>query len=417
MTTVKVRFRRSAIAGKKGSLFYSLVHNRKSKQITTKYKVFPFEWNEEAQVMVYRFGRRNKELREIQVMIKKDLEVIENIIEEFENDGDYSLDKVVAQFLDKSFSMSFFIFMDEEIRRLTNSDSLGTARNYRRARSSFSKYLENKDIDLISVTEELAGDYELWLRRKKVSRNTASFYMRILRSVYNKAVERHLVSQNYPFRKVYTGIEHTRKRALPEETIMRLNECDLSSSRTLSYAKDLFLFSFYTRGMSFVDMAYLRKEDIKEGLISYTRRKTGHSMSIRLERCMQEIIERYTGLVKESDYVFPLVTSDDPGKAYSQYQTALTYYNKQLKRLSSILELEVPLTSYVARHSWATMARNRNVPIAVISAGMGHTSEMTTEIYLASVDPAVIDDANRKLIAGIAKKKIRNFEVLGTEKL
>ena len=134
-------------------------------------------------------------------------------------------------------------------------------------------------------------------------------------------------------------------------------------------------------------------------------------MSIRLERCMQEIIERYAGLVKESDYVFPLVTSDDPGKAYNQYQTSLTGYNKQLKRLSSILEIEVPLTSYVARHSWATMARNRNVPIAVISAGMGHTSEMTTEIYLASVDLSVIDDVNRKLIANIEKKKLPDFEV------
>ena len=137
MITVKVKFRRSVIAGKKGSLFYSLVHNRKSKQITTKYKVFPFEWNEDAQMMVYRSGRRNKELREIQVMIKKDLDVLENIIEEFENDGDYSLDKVVAHFWDKSFSMSFFAFMDEEIGRLTNLGFLGTARNYKRAQSSF----------------------------------------------------------------------------------------------------------------------------------------------------------------------------------------------------------------------------------------------------------------------------------------
>lgn len=136
------------------------------------------------------------------------------------------------------------------------------------ARNSFSLYRCGRDIPLRSVTSELICDYESWLKRRSVTRNTVSFYMRILRSVYNKAVERGLVSPSTPFKYVYTGIEKTRKRAVDEGTVVRLQQLDLSGRPSLCFARDLFLFSFYCRGMAFVDMAYLRKSDVHGGLLT-----------------------------------------------------------------------------------------------------------------------------------------------------
>ena len=167
----------------------------------------------------------------------------------------------------------------------------------------------------------------------------------------------------------------------------------------MSLARDLFLFSFYTRGMSFVDMAYLRRGHIRDGRIRYVRRKTGQEIVIRVEPEMQRIIERYAD--GERPYVFPVLKSENPEKAYAEYRTALTYYNRLLKRLCTLAGIPQRLSFYTARHSWATAARNHQVPVSVISAGMGHTSERTTQIYLTMLENSLIDNANRGILESL----------------
>ena len=222
--------------------------------------------------------------------------------------------------------------------------------------------------------------------------------MRILRSVYNKAVGEGIASQRAPFEKVYTGVDKTRKRAVDMATIESLRKLDLRGSRSLAYARDLFVFSFYMRGMAFVDMAYLRKSDVRDQTAQYIRRKTGQSLCIRLEPCITEIIRRYARKTKNTPYVFPIIAATDENEAYAQYQNALSYYNKLLKKLSKLLQADTHLSSYVSRHTWATTARNCDIPLSVISAGLGHRSQATTQIYLASLEDSVIDEANRKII-------------------
>ena len=117
--------------------------------------------------------------------------------------------------------------------------------------------------------------------------------MRCLRAVYNRAVEKELVVQRNPFKHVYTGIDKTVKRAVPLKIIRQIRELDLTLTPELDYAKDLFLFSFYTRGMSFVDMAYLKKKNLQNGVLSYRRQKTGQQLFIRWEKPMQEIVDKY----------------------------------------------------------------------------------------------------------------------------
>lgn len=297
---------------------------------------------------------------------------------------------------------SVFVYFKEQIDELKMNGKLGTARNYKNTLRSFSKFLEGKDIPFSSCQEKLILKYDAWLDSQKASRNTKSFYMRALCSVYNKAVEQRFAKQTYPFRNVYTGVDRTRKRAVDEQAILQLQELDLSSSSPLALARDLFMFSYATRGMAFVDIAFLRKDNIRNDTIIYTRRKTGQSLTIHIELCIRRIIERYWNS-NSSPYLFPLISSTEPVQAYRQYQTALGYYNRLLKVLGKKIEVNIPLSSYTSRHTWATVARNQNIPISVISAGMGHTSENTTQIYLASLETSVIDLANQQILKALNK--------------
>jgi len=299
----------------------------------------------------------------------------------------------------KSKTLKFLAFMHQRILQLQSCGHLGTARNYEKARRSFSNYLGGRDIPFRSMTENLVSDYSSFLFQKGVSRNSVSFYMRILRAVYNRAVNLHLVKQAFPFQDVYTGVAKTLKRAVDEQVISRLSSLDLVPGTLDALARDIFLFSYCTRGMSFVDVAYLRRSDLKDGMICYSRKKTGQILYVRIEPDIQSLIDRYAVRDPASVYVFPILTDTDPAVSYRQYQNALNRYNRALHRLSEMIPGELRLTSYCARHSWATAARNHNVPITVISAALGHSSERTTQIYLAMLENSVIDNANREIIS------------------
>ena len=150
--------------------------------------------------------------------------------------------------------------MREQIAQLTADNRLGTARNYTRTLHSFSSFLGGGELPFAAFTERLVEEYNAYLLRRGVVRNTVSFYMRILRSVYNKAVRRRLAEPASPFGGVYTGVDRTRKRAIDERLIARLKNLDLPVSGPLPLARDLFVFSYCARGMAFVDMAFLRKK-------------------------------------------------------------------------------------------------------------------------------------------------------------
>ena len=140
------------------------------------------------------------------------------------------------------------------------------------------------------MNQETIEAYEAYLKKNgRLSLNTISFYMRILRAVYNRAVEKELTTQRFPFRHVYTGIEKTIKRAIPQPIIRQIKEKELLTGSSVDYARDMFLFSFYTRGMSFVDMAYLKKKDLHNGILTYRRKKTGQQLSIKWEHACRRL--------------------------------------------------------------------------------------------------------------------------------
>ena len=400
MATIKVKLRCSSSQSKTGTIVYQITHQRKTRQLTTPVRIPSEEWDAlREHPIVTPTG--SKENRLLQQLINSDREMLQRIIHTLDTqEADYTAKDVIARFRLSKQQVTVMTVMQQEIRDLIRQNRLGTARNYQRTLRSFMNFSGDRDISFTAFTERLIGEYNNYLQQRNVVRNTISFYMRILRATYNKVVRKYRIEQLFPFQNVYPGIDRTRKRAIDEAAIARIYRLDLSDSASLSLARDMFIFSYCTRGMAFVDMAYLRNGNVQGSEIVYTRHKTGQQLCIKIEPCIQEIISRYSS-VSEPPYLFPILTTEEPYKAFSQYQTALNYYNRQLKRLAKLLNMDHPLSSYTSRHSWATAARKHNVPLSVISAGMGHSSERTTQIYLALLENSVIDTANRKITSAL----------------
>ena len=404
MATVKVKFRKSSVEGKAGTIYYQLCHKQSNRQITTRMRVLPHWWDAEKETFIAEADNNGLSAR-YQQQIEKDLLCIRRILCEWDGEGrDYTLADVIDHFRTLNENGDTVLScLATLIDELKNDGQWGNARNLQRALNSFSDFLGGLDRPLKQVDERLVMEYEQWLRIRKVSKNSSSFYMRTLRSAYNKVISRNQMEQTFPFRNVYTGVERTRKRAVPEDIMVRLQKLDLTHSAPLAFSRDMFIFSYCTRGMAFVDIAYLKKEDVSGGILSYVRHKTGQCLTVRIEPLIEEIIERYEPFVHNSPYLFPIITSNDPEEAFRQYQTALGYHNRKLKKLGKLTGENLHLSSYTARHSWATVARKHNVPLSVISAGMGHTSEKTTLIYLDSVENSLIDKANEEILEALCR--------------
>lgn len=315
------------------------------------------------------------------------------------NGNPYTSDDVVSAFVSFNPQNSFFSFMEEVIANLIKLGKIRISETYTTSLNSFCRFRNDKDVSLDKIDSDMMQAYEAWLKTNGVSPNSSSFYMRNLRAVYNRAVEKELMPQRFPFKHVYTGVDKTVKRAVPLKTIRRIKEMDLSLNPSADFARDMFLFSFYTRGMSLVDMVYLKKKDLANGILSYRRRKTGQQLLIRWEKPMQEIVDKYdTG---SSIYLLPIIKPHSKKDERTQYIYAGHNINRNLKSIGRKLGLSLPLTMYVARHSWASAARSKNVPLSVISEGMGHDSEATTRIYLASLDNMAIDRANSLILKSL----------------
>ncbi len=498
MATVKVKFRASSVATKEGTLFYQVIHKRIVRQIHTGYKLFPAEWDaihSEVILPSATSESRRDYLLSLKNSLMEDSIRLKNIITRLERSGiAYTSDSLVELYCASTENNGFVSFTLNLIKELNQVGKHRTAETYMTTLNSFIRFRKGKDVLLEEVDSSLMMKYESFLKStgicpnttsyymrnlraiynravekdltvqrspfkyvytgidKTVKRaipleeirrlreldltkspslayardifmfsfytrdsslmmkyesylkstgicpNTTSYYMRNLRAIYNRAVEKGLTVQRSPFKYVYTGIDKTVKRAIPLEEIRRLKELDLTKSPSLAYARDIFMFSFYTRGMSFIDMAFLRKKDLQNGILSYRRQKTGQQLFIKWEKPMQEIIDRYD--TQGSPYLLPIIR-DMEVDGRKQYKKTAHLVNQKLKKLGMRLGLSIPLTTYVARHAWASIAKSKNISLSVISEAMGHDSENTTRIYLASLDTSLVDKANSLILKSL----------------
>ena len=400
MASVKVKFRPSSVNGKEGSIYYQVIHNRVVRQIGTDYRIFESEWNDKISAVIVPSWTGIDQKNYLQSVINSiewDIKRLKTIIALYERGNkSYASDDIILKFNRQADEQSLFSFMQGVIEQLKRLNRIRTSETYTVTLASFMKFRDGQDILLCEIDGDVMMLYEAWLKANGNCPNTISFYMRILRAVYNRAVEKGVTEQKFPFKHVYTGIDKTVKRAVPLKTVKRIKELDLKTKPHLDYARDMFLFSFYTRGMSFVDMAYLKKSDLKNGILTYRRRKTGQQLTVKWEKCMEEIVAKYESH-SATQYLLPIITVLHTDERV-QYKNALCRVNIALKEIARLVGLVLPLSMYCARHAWASIAKSKNIPLAVISEGMGHDSEETTRIYLASLDTSVVDKANSLIL-------------------
>ena len=397
MASIKVKFRSSTVADREGTIYYQIIHERKVCQLLSDYKVFPSEWDESrSMVTATQANERKSLILSIRERIRRDLELFAKIDRKLQANGlIYTADDVIDEFNRYAHEYSLFNFMASVIAKLKCNGKIRTSETYRSTLNSFKNFRRGEDIMLDCLTSEIMEAYEAWHRKRGVAPNTISFYNRILRAVYNRAVENEIIENRNPFRHVYTGVDKTVKRALPLTLIKRIKTLDLSLTPPLDFARDMFLISFYLRGMSFIDMAFLKKSDLKNGYVIYRRRKTGQQLIIEWTKEMQMIIDKYPE--NATEYLLPIIKNPVTNER-STYRNTGYNINHNLKKIAQMIGIQIPLTLYVARHSWASAARSKGIPLAVISEGMGHDSETTTQIYLASLDTSVVDRANSLIL-------------------
>lgn len=403
-TTIRVKFRPSTVAGRPGSIVYLVTHRRVVRQITTGYKIYPDEWDEK-QAMPVVCGNRDSNGRFEYVTlvakrIRQDMERLDAVIREQENKSTgFTSDDVVASFHGFLKSHSFRIFMEESIDRLKRIDKERTAETYTSAMNSFMRFRGGRDVLFDEITSDLMMEYEAWLRGNGVKKNTVSFYNRILRAVYNRAVEKELVAQHYPFKHgLYRhrqdrqtcnhigGNKENQRTGFVFQAIPRL--CKGYVPVLLLYTRHVF------RGHGLPE-----EIQFAEWHTQLPRRKTKQTLHIKWERCMQELVDKYP--MTDTGYLPPIIKRQDNERL--QYRNALRLVNDKLKTIARLVGLHTNLTMYTGRHSWASIARNQDVPLAVISEGMGHDSEHTTLIYLASLDNSKVDKANELILEKLSR--------------
>lgn len=256
-------------------------------------------------------------------------------------------------------------------------------------------------------TPERLKEYEDWLAGQQSSPNTISTYMRTLQAVYNRWMSPGIEGYNpVLFKDVYTKVESRTKRALTAEQMEQLRNTDFSvltlrQQQVLTY----FLLMFMLRGMPFIDLAHLRKSDLRNRRITYRRHKTGKLMVVDVPPDAMRLLQKYRDKT-DSEYLFPLLHGGlFMEEHHHRYQETLRHFNRELARLMKQLLPGVSVSSYTVRHTWATLAYHSGVPVGLISQSLGHSSIRVTMTYLKPFDAEVIDRINRQVISLVKKSK------------
>ncbi|WP_294627666.1 site-specific integrase [uncultured Bacteroides sp.] len=291
-------------------------------------------------------------------------------------------------------------FMRQVARELYTGGSYGTAHVYRSSLNAIIAYHGEVDFVFREVSPQWLKGFEIHLRARGCSWNTVSTYLRTFRAVYNRAVDKGMAPY-VPnlFRSVYTGTRTDCKRSLEMKDVRKIFKFVSKVTPAMYQTREWLLLMFLLRGLPFVDLAYLRKSDLCGDVITYRRRKTGRALSVTLTPEAKALVEKYRNRGQSSPYLFSLLKSDEGTEtAYREYQSALRRFNRQLMSLGEILRTDEGLSSYTARHTWATMAYHCEIHPGIISEAMGHSSITVTETYLKPFHNKKIDEANRQVV-------------------
>jgi len=297
-----------------------------------------------------------------------------------------------------------FEFTKELIIELRLDNKIGNAWVYESTINALKKFHPDTNLYFEQIDFQFLDKYNKHLLRSGVKHNTAFFYMRTLRAFYNKAIKHKIVDRNlYPFHDISLKAEKTKKRAIDKLLIKEILDLELEVASSIWHVRNWFMLSFYLMGISFVDLALLSADNIKNGRISYKRQKTGKQYDIKLAPQAVALIDLYQK--QPYGFILPIINrrtkNDEERLRLIKDRTRLA--NKYLKRMAGLIETDETITTYTSRHSWATICKKLGFSIEIIAESLGHEyGNKTTAVYLDSFDQEVIDDANEKVANSVS---------------
>lgn len=401
-TSLKLKLNKDRILNcGKYPLVFQIIYRRQRRLIYTGIRLNEESFNAEKQQVISSEQQRFKrsELSKINERLRQTRVEIESMVEYIADKATYfTVDNITSLYNRRKGDIYLFTFLEYVIEQNRSLEKFGTANNYQSTLRVFEQYLKSDKLKFTDIDSKLLKEFDIFLQKRKLKQNSRAFYLNNLRTIYNKAVEDgifELPQGGSPFDKVCVKRTKTIKRALPVSVVRRIMELDLSDNSDMELSRDLFMFSFYSRGMPLVDVLNLKRKDIDNNSFNYFRRKTNTLIKVGLTPQIQQIIDKYNSC---GEYVFPFLRSKNSEQEnYKKYRNVLVWQNNMLKRIAEVVGVSQNITTYVARHSWATVAKEKGISVAIISEGLGHSTESVTNVYLKSFEQGVIDDANSQV--------------------
>lgn len=402
MINIKIIIRKKRLSNGEYPVYLRVTKDRKSKYFKTIFNVLENEWD----FISGRFKKSNPNYIQNNRLLLKIQERAYKLLTELELEKEeFSLEDFEKRFrVEKnSHKNNFFVFWQEVIKEMEASGRAGNARANRDSYRSLKLFNRSERLKFQEVTPAFLSKYEVFLRARGGSDGGIGVRMRAIRAVYNRAIDRNVIKSTfYPFRsyKISRLKSKGQKRALTIEQVQSIIKMDINSYPHLVDSRNYFIFSFYTRGMNFTDMMKLEWKNIKGDRIFYTRSKTKGNFIVKILPPVEDILDYYRAAANGTKYVFPILLKNNlsPQQIEDRKSKTLKRFNKDLKEIGAICEIDRKITSYVARHSFANCLKQKGIATDIISESMGHTNLTVTQAYLKELDSSLLDEASEKLL-------------------
>jgi site-specific recombinase XerD len=401
-TNVKILLdNRREKANKTYPLILRIIHNRKSTSLSLGYNLRKTDWDEEKSLVKKSYDEVSSISRLNNYILRQKLHAFD-IINKLQDSGEIetlSVSEIKARIVSKNATVSFHDFTNDLIDELKKAGRFSYAQSVYSTLRAVKLFKKDKDFNFDKLNYKFIIQFENHLKGRGLTLNSIAVYMKTVKMIFNRAVKVGIANkESYPFSGYTIKTTKTKKRAVPRNIIELIEKLELPENNKIWHSRNYFLFSFYAMGINFVDIADLKLENLIENRLEYTRHKTKKDYSIKITEPLKRIMNPYLKGKTKEDYIFPIVRRiGNPELEFRDVVDQRLKYNRLLKKIAEMCGIETNLTSYVSRHSWATIAKHKGVPVAVISEGMGHSDTRITEVYLDSFDKEVLDDYNEMI--------------------
>ncbi len=387
-------------------LIFRLTHNRKSTSIATGHKMYTSDWDQKRQKIKPSFKGTESPARLNNLLQKKMARMID-ILTKWEDKGKLkymSISEVRCNITQSKNKFTFYQFTEEQIKDQKIAKRIGNARVYQHTLNAVKNFRNKRDFTFDELNLDFLNRFERHHLQKGNKLGGLSVYLRTIRAINRKAIKAGIADkEGYAFEDYIIRSGKPQKKALTLSAIKKISELKLKKSTSLHRDRNIFMMSFLLNGMSFVDMAHLKLSNIVDGRIRYSRQKTDEPFDIKVHEQLMPILKYFSNGKRKSDYLLDIIQEETTSEQYDKITWARKRHNRNLKELAKMAGIEENVTSYAARHTFASGADDMGIPLTAISKMMGHKKISTTQAYLSGLRKSKIDDYQDDIIAKLSE--------------